>query len=203
MASGKLVESWTFQRTLPEPFKDYTDNAVFKNIASKYCTQPQKRSTLHAATLQAVLTYMELEEPAGGKSAEELGAIGSQTNTYTVAEYPSRTGELHVVVYNPANGKFIAGKYTVPPDTENAPEKYVFKDSQNTGAALLFALMPTFLSDEEFNEKYQQLKEYRAAGYPDMDEAAETAAVLCDNAYRRIRYSDTLPTGGIRTDIAR
>ena len=63
MASGKLVESWTFQRTLPEPFKDYTDDAVFKNIASKYCTQPQKRSTLHAATLQAVLTYMELEEP--------------------------------------------------------------------------------------------------------------------------------------------
>ena len=202
MASGKLVESWTFQRTLPEPFKDYTDDAVFKNIASKYCTQPQKRSTLHAATLQAVLTYMELEEPAGGKSAEELGAIGSQTNTYTVAEYPSRTGELHVVVYNPANGKFIAGKYTVPPDTENTPEKYVFKDSENTGTALLFALMPTFLSDEEFNEKYQQLKEYRAAGYPDMDEAAETAAVLCDNAYRRIRYSDTLATGGIRTDIA-
>lgn len=202
MASGKLVESWTFQRTLPEPFKDYTDDAVFKNIASKYCTQPQKRSTLHAATLQAVLTYMELEEPAGGKSAEELGAIGSQTNTYTVAEYPSRTGELHVVVYNPANGKFITGKYTVPPDTENSPEKYVFKDSENTGTALLFALMPTFLSDEEFNEKYQQLKEYRAAGYPDMDEAAETAAVLCDNAYRRIRYSDTLATGGIRTDIA-
>ena len=42
MASGKLMEGWTFQRTLPEPFKDYTDNAVFKNIASKYCTQPQK-----------------------------------------------------------------------------------------------------------------------------------------------------------------
>ena len=162
MASGKLVESWTFQRTLPEPFKDYTDNAVFKNIASKYCTQPQKRSTLHAATLQAVLTYMELEESANGKSPEELGAIGSQTNTYTVAEYPSRTGELHVVVYNPANGKFTAGKYTMPPDTENEPEKYVFKDSENTGAALLFALMPAFLSDEEFNEKYQQLKEYRA-----------------------------------------
>ena len=109
MASGKLVESWTFQRTLPEPFKDYTDDAVFKNIASKYCTQPQKRSTLHAATLQAVLTYMELEEPAGGKSAEELGAIGSQTNTYTVAEYPSRTGELHVVVYTLQTGNLLPG----------------------------------------------------------------------------------------------
>lgn len=44
MASGKLVESWTFQRTLPEPFKDYTDNTVFKNIASKYCTQPQREA---------------------------------------------------------------------------------------------------------------------------------------------------------------
>ena len=184
MASGKLMEGWTFQRTLPEPFKDYSDDAVFKNIASKYCTQPQKRSTLHAATLQAVLTYLELEESMSGKPAEELGAIGSQTNTYTLAEYPSRTGELHVVVYNPANGKFTAGKYTTPPDTENSPGKYVFKDSQNTGTALLFALMPTLLSDEEFNEKYQQLK------------------VLCDNAYRRIRYSDALPTGGIRTDIA-
>lgn len=202
MASGKLMEGWTFQRTLPEPFKDYSDDAVFKNIASKYCTQPQKRSTLHAATLQAVLTYLELEESMSGKPAEELGAIGSQTNTYTLAEYPSRTGELHVVVYNPANGKFTAGKYTTPPDTENSPGKYVFKDSQNTGAALLFALIPTLLSDEEFNEKYQQLKEDRAAGYPDMDETVKTAAVLCDNAYRRIRYSDALPTGGIRTDIA-
>ena len=202
MASGKLMEGWTFQRTLPEPFKDYSDDAVFKNIASKYCTQPQKRSTLHAATLQAVLTYLELEESMSGKPAEELGAIGSQTNTYTLAEYPSRTGELHVVVYNPANGKFTAGKYTTPPDTENSPGKYVFKDSQNTGTALLFALMPTLLSDEEFNEKYQQLKEDRAAGYPDMDETVKTAAVLCDNAYRRIRYSDALPTGGIRTDIA-
>ena len=202
MASGKLMEGWTFQRTLPEPFKDYSDDAVFKNIASKYCTQPQKRSTLHAATLQAVLTYLELEESMSGKPAEELGAIGSQTNTYTLAEYPSRTGELHVVVYNPANGKFTAGKYTTPPDTENSPGKYVFKDSQNTGAALLFALMPTLLSDEEFNEKYQQLKEDRAAGYPDMDETVKTAAVLCDNAYRRIRYSDALPTGGIRTDIS-
>lgn len=202
MASGKLMEGWTFQRTLPEPFKDYSDDAVFKNIASKYCTQPQKRSTLHAATLQAVLTYLELEESMSGKPAEELGAIGSQTNTYTLAEYPSRTGELHVVVYNPANGKFTAGKYSMPPDTENSPGKYVFKDSQNTGAALLFALMPTLLSDEEFNEKYQQLKEDRAAGYPDMDETVKTAAVLCDNAYRRIRYSDALPTGGIRTDIS-
>lgn len=201
MANTKLVESWTFKRTLPDPFGDYTDNATFKDVASKHCTQPQKKSTLHASTLQAILTYMELEEPAGSKAPEELGAIGSQTNSFTIAEYPSRTGELHVVVYNLLNGKFFSGRYQTPPDTETTPDKYVLKESGNSGAAMFFALMPTLLSDDEFNEKYQQLKEYRNDGYPDMDEAAKTAAILCDNAYRRIRYSDTLPTAGIRTDI--
>ena len=58
MANTKLVESWTFKRTLPDPFGDYTDNPTFKDVASKHCTQPQKKSTLHASTLQAILTYM-------------------------------------------------------------------------------------------------------------------------------------------------
>ena len=37
--------------------------------------------------------------------------------------------------------------------------------------------MPTFFPMRSFNEKYQQLKEYRAAGYPDMDEAAENGGL--------------------------
>ena len=45
--------------------------------------------------------------------------------------------------------------------------------------------MPTFLSDDEFNEKYQELKQHRDDGFPDLPKAAETAAVLCDNVYRR------------------
>ena len=201
MASGKLVENWTFQRTLPEPFQDYSDKAVFKDISSRYCNLPQKRSTLHAATLQAILTYMEMEDPKSGKPKEELGAVGVQGNIYTVAEYPSRTGELHVVVYNRSDGKFVAGRYPVPPDAEVEPNKYVFQKSGNSGAALFFALMPVLLADDEFNANYQQLKEYRDGGYSDMDATAETAAILCDNVYRRIRYNDTIPSGGIRTSL--
>lgn len=45
------------------------------------------------------------------------------------------------------------------------------------------------------------MKEQRERGYPDMDEAAQTAAILCDNVYRRIRYGDTLPSGNIKNDI--
>ena len=101
MPNTNFVPNWTFERTLPSPFDSYSGkSAVMKDIASKYCNQPKKRATLHSATLQAVFSYMDLENPPAGKAEEELGAIGSQANNFTIAEYPSRTGLLHVVVYN-------------------------------------------------------------------------------------------------------
>lgn len=47
----------------------------------------------------------------------------------------------------------------------------------------------------------QAREDIRILKYPDMDEAAQTAAILCDNVYRRIRYGDTLPSGNIKNDI--
>lgn len=201
MPSGKLIDNWSFKRKLPEPFEDYSDDPVFKNVYSVHCTQAQKRSTLHAATLRAVLAYMELETPSGSIPSEELGAIGSQGNDFTIAEYPSKTGDLHVVVYNRIKGQFHAGCYTPPADPEAESKRYVLQEKGNSGAALLFALIPTALKDDEFNDYYQQLKEHRNSGYPDKDEAAKTAAVLCDNLYRRIRYGNALPTGALRNEI--
>lgn len=200
MAIGNMIPNWSFKRTLPKPFEDYTDDCVRTDVYSKYCTQPRKRSTLHAATLRAILSYMELESPDGTKAPEELGAVGSQGNNFTIAEYPSRTGNLHVVIYNRGNGKFIAGSYPSPIDAESEPEKYMLKEDGNSGAALIFALLPTIMADDEFNEQYQTLKKLRDDGYTDMEEAVKTAAVLCDNIYRRIRYAKELPTGGIPND---
>ena len=198
MANGNLLPNWSFRRKLPEPFEDYSDDPVCKNVYSKYCTQPQKRSTLHAATLRAILAYMELESPTGAKPPEELGAVGSQGNNFTIAEYPSKTGELHVAVYNRTNGKFTVGCYQTPPDPESSPEKYMLKEDEKSGAALIFALLPTALADDEFNEHYQKLKNDRDSGYPDMDNTVETAAVLCDNLYRRVRYGTSLANGGFQ-----
>ena len=162
MSNTKLVPTWTFQRTLPKPFDTYSgSSAVFKNISSRYCTQPHKKATLHAATLQAVFAYMDLENPPAGKTPEELGAIGSQSNNFTIAEYPSRTGQLHVVIYNRITGKFIAGRFEQPLDLETQSDAYQFTETGNSGSALYFALMPTFLGDEEFCEKYQELKEQK------------------------------------------
>lgn len=200
MPNGNLISNWSFKRKLPEPFEDYTDDPIRKDVYSKYCTQPQKRSSLHASTLRAILAYMELENPPGGTTSEELGAIGSQGNNYTIAEYPSKTGDLHVVIYNRTNGKFIAGIYPKPIDAETISDQYLLKEDKNSGAALLFALLPTILQDDEFNEYYQELKKHRDNGYTDMEETVKTAAVLCDNIYRRLRYGTSLSTGGIPND---
>lgn len=75
--ANNIVATWGFKRKLPEPFEDYTDHAIFDDIASKYCTQPRKKSTLHAATLRAVLAYLELENPVGSTPPEKLGAVGT------------------------------------------------------------------------------------------------------------------------------
>lgn len=55
MPNGNLISNWSFKRKLPEPFEDYTDDPIRKDVYSKYCTQPQKRSTLHASTLRLFL----------------------------------------------------------------------------------------------------------------------------------------------------
>lgn len=201
MSVVKLFDSWTFGCELPAPFDSYTGNNCFTGISSKFCTQPNPKATLHAASLQAILSYMELESPTGTKKPEELGAIGSQANDHTIAEYPSRTGELHVVVFNRLNGKFHAGRYTVPPDIDN-PKNYIIKESNNSGVALLFALMPTALLEDEFHEHYQFLKGHRDNNYSDLLKAAETAAILCDNLYRRIRYGDHLASDNLSLTIA-
>lgn len=201
MANGKIFENWTFRKTLPYPFEDYSDDPSRKDVYSKHCLQPNPKATLHAGCLRAIFAYMELESPSGSKTSEELGAIGSQGNTYTIAEYPSKTGKLHVVVYNHMNGKFIAGVYDTPPDSESMPDKYLYKEGNYSGAALLFALIPTALADNEFNEYYQELKRHRDNGYPDIEEAVKPAAILCDNLYRRCRYGTSLPAGAISNNL--
>lgn len=64
--------------------------------------------------------------------------------------------------------------------------------SQRDGAAIFFALMPFLMSDVEFDETFQEYYDQFIAGYPDMAKATESMAILCDNAYRRIK-DDTCP----------
>ena len=55
MANENIFANWTFRRKLPAPFDIYSDDPVRMDICSVHCTQLKGKSTLHAASLRAIL----------------------------------------------------------------------------------------------------------------------------------------------------
>ena len=88
------------------------------------------------------------------------------------------------MVYDASTGNFLASVYDR--DTELI-EQYTAHPSARDGAALFFAMMPKLLEDQEFKENFQAYREQRKDGFPDMPKAVNAAAILCDNAYRRVK----------------
>lgn len=195
MANVPLFANWTWKMPLPKPF-DTVANNVNTTIYSKYCTVANKKSTLHAYVLQAILSYMEMDTSITPGSTSQC-AIGTQKDKI-VTEYVSRTGEIHAVVFNIKTGKFLAGRFD---DVTSSPRVYSLKESGNTGSALFFALMPIALEDDEFRENYDLLGRCKNDGYSDMDETSKAAFILCDNLYRRITSASTLSKDGISLNI--
>lgn len=69
---------------------------------------------------------------------------------------------------------------------------YHLTASGRDGSALLFSLMPTLMEDEEFAENVEAYRAELSLGVPDAGKAGNIMAILCDNAYRRIK-DDTCP----------
>jgi len=198
MAKTKLFDKYTFDRHLPEPFNDpsVSKRSTDDSHMSRYNKTATKQSTLHAPALCGILAYMDLEI-AAADGTESKGAIGSQ-GEMIVAEYPSHKGENHVAVFNKTTGKFIAGRFASPADS---PSTYVMKADKESGSAMLFALMPKALEDDEFADSYSQLMAHKSAGFTDLESAAANAYVLCDNLYRKIENADSLGQSGINIKI--
>ncbi len=197
MASNKLFDKWTWTRHLPEPFNDPTIEKESTDAVSQYNSVASKKATLHCATLCGILAYMELEE-ANASGTDGSGAIGTQGSDLTVAEYVSRTGMTQVVAFNRITGRFNAGKFSAPGDS---PAPYILKGDKDSGSALLFALMPLALEDDEFQTEYGNLLAQKQAGYSDLEETTRCGYILCDNLYRRIENAGGLATAGIKTNI--
>lgn len=198
MAKNKLFDHWTWKRTPPEPFNDSDLEVRRSDVHSKF-SPPRTTSTIHAATLSGILAYMRLDHESDLAGKEEIkGGIGTQSENLIIAEYPSHTGETHIVVFNSNTGKFMAAKMS---DANDMPKPYVLKETGNSGAALFFALMPLALKEPEFMNAYAQLWDCYNSGFSDMDAALKCAAVCCDNLYRRIENAVSLGTDGIKLNI--
>lgn len=179
--SVSINNLFNYSRSLPVPFDTMTNKKV--KVASMYGAKTE--STLCGSVIKAVHAMCRCMNGTGE------GAVGQIDTNKSVAEYKSSIGPdaYHLVVFDAASGSALASVYDK--NTELI-EQYVAHPSQRDGAAIFFALMPFLMSDMEFDETFQEYYDQFIAGYPDMAKATESMAILCDNAYRRIK-DDTCP----------
>ena len=177
----RINNLFNYSRSLPVPFDTMTNKKV--KVASMYGAKTE--STLCGSVIKAVHAMCRCMNGTGE------GAVGQIDTNKSVAEYKSSVGPdaYHLVVFDAASGSALASVYDK--NTELI-EQYVAHPSQRDGAAIFFALMPFLMSDAEFDETFQEYYDQFIAGYPDMAKATESMAILCDNAYRRIK-DDTCP----------
>lgn len=179
--SVSINNLFNYSRSLPVPFDTMTNKKV--KVASMYGAKTE--STLCGSVIKAVHAMCRCMNGTGE------GAVGQIDTNKSVAEYKSSVGPdaYHLVVFDAASGSALASVYDK--NTELI-EQYVAHPSQRDGAAIFFALMPFLMSDAEFDETFQEYYDQFIARYPDMAKATESMAILCDNAYRRIK-DDTCP----------
>lgn len=170
-----LTNLFNFSRPLPPPF-DKLGSKKIHGAASQYGGTD---ATLCAAVIKAVNVLCACQN--GGE-----GAVGKITSAMSVAEYKSSMGPdaYHLVVYDSGTGSLLASVYDR--NTELI-EQYTVHTSARDGAALFFAMMPQLMEDKEFQENFQiYLEQYRDS-FSDLSKPTHAMAILCDNAYRRVK----------------
>lgn len=173
--STHMNNLFNFSRTLPAPFDSLTNKKVA--VSSKYGDGTQ--ATLCATVIKAVHAVCRC------MNGTDEGAVGVIDHR-SVAEYKSSMGAdaYHLVVYDSNSGSVMASVYDK--NTE-VFETYTMNQSNRDGAAVMMAMIPVLMNDEEFKESFDLYYDQFISGYTDMAKATEYMAYLCDNAYRRIK----------------
>lgn len=164
-----------FSRELPAPLDKLASKKV--KVSSKYGSGTE--ATLTCTVVKAVHALCDCMT---GICEGAVGVIDHRM----VAEYKSSVGPdaYHLVVYDSVTGNILASGYDK--NTEMV-ETYRLHQTANDGAAVLMAMMPALLSDQEFDDNFQIYLAERKNGYLDLNKATEAMAIMCDNAYRRIK----------------
>lgn len=181
---------FNFNRALPEPFDTLTNKKV--KVSSKY--GDGTAATLNATMIKATHSVCRCMDGTGE------GAVGV-IDYRTVAEYKSSMGPdaYHLVVYDSNSGSLMASVYDK--NTE-VFENYTMNASGRDGSAVMMAVFPALMSDEEFSDAFEEYRDQMNGGFPDMTKATNAMAMLCDNAYRRIKDSSCAAHVKVNVDKA-
>lgn len=166
---------FNFSRALPEPFDRLKSKKV--SVSSKYGDGTQ--ATLCATVIKAIHAV------CGCMNGSAYGAVGVLDHR-NVVEYKSSKNpdEYHLVVYDTNSGSLLASVYD---KNIEVFESYVLNASGRDGAAVMMAVFPSLMSDSEFSDTFTLYYDAFLHGFPDLNQATSLMAVLCDNAYRRIK----------------
>ena len=167
---------FNFSRDLPEPFDTLSNKKV--KVTSKY-SDGATASTLCSTVIKAINAICRCKNSTGE------GAVGI-IDQKTVAEYKSSMGPdaYHLVVYNRDNGNIMASIYD---KSTEIFENYILNSSGRDGAAVMMAMFPVLMEDAEFEENFEEYYNQFVSAFPDMTKATNAMAMLCDNAYRRVK----------------
>lgn len=173
--STNMNNLFCYSRPLPAPFDTLKNKKV--GVSSKYGDGTQ--ATLSGTVIKAVHAVCQC---MNGTSEGAVGVIDHRS----VAEYKSSMGAdaYHLVVYDSNSGAIMASVYDK--NTE-VFETYTMNNSGRDGAAVMMALMPALMTDDEFKEHFDQYYDQFISGFTDLPKATESMGYLCDNAYRRIK----------------
>lgn len=165
---------FSFSKDLPSPF----DSLEKKIVATTSKYGDGTRSTLCMSVITAVNSICNIVNRGAP------GAVGT-LDYRGIAEYKteSKPNEYHIVVYDSATGNVLASVYDA--ETEN-PSNYILNSRGQDGVAVIMAMFPFLMEDEEFSQNYSKYYDQFMAGFSDMNKATDAMAILCDNAYRRI-----------------
>lgn len=168
---------FAFDRPLPAPFNTVRSKKV--SVSSRYGNSTE--ATMTATVLKGVLAYLQCRVSAGqgGVGLSGRKAVGEYKSTVSADAY-------HLVVYDPSNGNVLASVYD---KSTELIENYAVNTRGRDGAAIVFAMMPVLLEDDEFRDTLDAFEKEQQAGFSDLNEAKRLAAILCDNVYRRVEDS--------------
>lgn len=158
----------------------------FNKTPIKVLGAHSKYSTATMATISSTVanTALIILNTRAHKPETNTFAIGESANGKGIVEYHRHNSpQVDLVSYEPEDGSVIALCYD---EDSKHSENYVLGGNRD-GKAILAAMWPSFMRDEEFEETFKSLEKEYVAAFPDKDTAVNLLAILSDNVYRRIK----------------
>ena len=159
--SAYMNNIFNYSRPLPEPFDTLTNKKV--SVSSKY--GDGTNATLCSTVIKAVHAVCRCMD---GSAEGAVGVIDHRP----VAEYKSSMGpdDYHLVVYDSNSGSLMASVYDKNTETF---ENYVLNTSGRDGAAVMMALFPVLMNDEEFSDNFELYRDQFSHGFSDLSSATK------------------------------